>query len=109
MPPNFLIFISEAELHGLVAKTWRSTYNLCLCSPMCTIDFQPCDIIAMRLLLENAHEVSLRREILANPQAWIDEVDQCGSVMERIMDPSEIVKEQHIIMFTINAHLYTGT
>ena len=49
----------------------------------------------MRLLLENAHEVSLRREILANPQAWIDEVDQCGSVMERIMDRSEIAPEQH--------------
>lgn len=62
--------------------------------------FQPCDYIAAKLLLENASQVSLVKEIQTDPQKWVDEVIKCGSVMERVnnradMPPSSLLKPVH--------------
>lgn len=49
--------------------------------------------MALQKLLENAGQVSLG-EIQTNPQEWVDEIEQCGSVMERIMTTGSVSFER---------------
>ena len=56
---------------------------------------QGCDVIALEILLDNADQVSLG-EIQMNPQEWIDEIDQCGSVMEKIITNCRVISSDRL-------------